>query len=119
VLLAALRQAGTTVLEPVVELDLELAPQDLGAVLAALGELDARPGVPTIDGPTCALHGVMRTADLHLLRARLPDLTRGEGVLETSFGGYQPVQGPPPSRPRTDRNPLDRTDYLRRVNHGA
>ena len=54
-------------------------------------------------------------AALHDLQARLPDLTRGEGVLESSFAGYRPVEGAPPSRPRTDHNPLDRTDYLRRV----
>ncbi len=35
--------------------------------------------------------------------------------MESSFAGYRPVRGVPPSRPRTDRNPLDRTDYLRRI----
>ena len=63
--------------------------------------------------------GVIRVARLHQLQTRLPDLTRGEGVLESVLAGHQPVGGAPPSRPRTDRNPLDRHDYLRRVSHGT
>jgi ribosomal protection tetracycline resistance protein len=37
-------------------------------------------------------------------------------VLEAEFGSYRPVTGPPPSRPRTDANPLDRKEYLLHVN---
>ena len=40
---------------------------------------------------------------------------RGRSGLETSFGHYQPVRGPAPSRPRTDDNPLNREEYLYRV----
>ena len=118
VLMAALRQAGTTVLEPVLAFHLELPATDLGPVLAALGELGARPGSPTTDGTTSVVDGVIRVARLHDLQSRLPDLTRGEGVLESAFAGYQPVEGVAPTRPRTDRNPLDRADYLRRVSRG-
>ena len=62
---------------------------------------------------------MIRVAACTTCKSRLPDLTRGEGVLESAFAGYRPVDGPPPSRPRTDRNPLDRTDYLRRVSGKA
>ena len=58
------------------------------------------------------LEGEIPAARVHELRQRLPGLTRGEGVLEAVFGHYQPVRGAPPSRPRTDRNPLDRKTYL-------
>ena len=44
VLMSALAQAGTTVLEPVLEFHLELPLDDLGPVMALLRELDARPG---------------------------------------------------------------------------
>lgn len=117
VLMAALQQAGTTVLEPIVELRLELPASDLGAILSVLRDLDARPGPPTTQGSTAVLTGAIRAAQLHLLQSRVPDLTRGEGVLETAPAGYRPVLGPPPSRPRTDRNPLDRAVYLRNVHH--
>ena len=37
-------------------------------------------------------------ARLHELQRQLPDLTGGEGVLEPTFDGYQPVCGRPPVR---------------------
>ena len=115
VLMAALRRAGTTVHEPLLEFHMEFPDQDLGAIMSLLSDLDARPHSPETSGSTCALTGTIRVADVHQLQSRLPDLTRGEGVIESMFAGYVPIEGPPPSRPRTDRNPLDRTDYLRRV----
>ena len=36
-------------------------------------------------------------------------------VLESWFDRYQPVPGPPPTRPRSDHNPLNRREYLLRV----
>jgi ribosomal protection tetracycline resistance protein len=115
VLMAALARAGTAVCEPTLEVRLELPADVLGPVLSTLTELDAKPGTPSIDGSTCTLAAELRSARLHDLQSRFPDLTRGEGVVESSFAGYRPVRGAPPSRPRTDRNPLDRADYLRRL----
>ena len=115
VLMAALKRAGTTVLEPVLEFHLEFPAAGLGPIMSVLSELEAQPGAPASRGSTSVLEGVIRVARLHDLQSRLPDLTSGEGVLESAFAGYRPVQGVPPSRPRTDRNPLDRADYLRRV----
>jgi ribosomal protection tetracycline resistance protein len=48
-------------------------------------------------------------------RRALPGLTRGEGVVEPAFDSYRPVRGAPPSRSRTDADPLDRKEYLLRV----
>jgi len=42
----------------------------------------------------------------------VPALTRGEAVLETSFDHYRPVRDKPPSRKRTDLNPLEPKEYL-------
>jgi ribosomal protection tetracycline resistance protein len=115
VLMAALKRAGTDVLEPVLAFHLEFPAHDLGPIMTIVNELHALPGSPTYHGSVGVLDGVIRVASLHHLQARLPELTRGEGVLDSAFAGYRPVHGPPPSRPRTDRNPLDRADYLRRV----
>jgi len=60
----------------------------------------------------CTLEGAIPAAKVHGLRQRIPSLTSGQGVLETAFDHYQPVRGEPPSRPRTDHNPLDRNAYL-------
>ena len=57
----------------------------------------------------------MPTARVHDLQQQLPALTRGEGVLETSFDRYQPVRGEIPTRPRSDHNPLNRKEYLLHV----
>ena len=115
VLMAALKQAGTTVHEPVLEFRMDFPAQDLGAIMSVLSNLEARPNLPEINRSTCVLEGTIQVARFHQLQSRLPDLTRGEGTLESAFAGYRPIEGPPPTRPRTDRNPLDRADYLRRV----
>ena len=115
VLMAALKRAGTTVLEPVLEFHLEFPAHDLGPIMSILRELEAQPRPPSTNGSISVLEGVIRVAPFHHLQARLPELTRGEGVIESAFADYRPVHGAPPSRPRTDRNPLDRADYLRRV----
>ena len=63
-------------------------------------------------GSACALEGEIPAASVYELQQQLPALTRGEGVLECSFDGYQPVRGAIPSRSRTDHNPLNRKEYL-------
>jgi ribosomal protection tetracycline resistance protein len=115
VLLDALARAGTTVCEPVLEVHLEVPADVLGPIIAVLNDVEAVPGAPDIRGPVCILDAEIRSARLHDLQSRLPVMTRGEGVLEASFAGYRPVVGDPPERPRTDDNPLDRRDYLRRL----
>lgn len=52
---------------------------------------------------------------MHELQQELRGLTRGEGVLELVFDHYEPVRGKVLTRSRTDRNPLDRKEYLRHV----
>jgi ribosomal protection tetracycline resistance protein len=115
VVMEALKHAGTTVCEPVLATHLEFPADVLGQVIATLIDVEAVPGSPEISGRVCTLDAEVRAARLHDLQSRLPDLTRGEGMLESAFGRYRPVAGEPPTRPRTDRNPLNRADYLRRL----
>jgi ribosomal protection tetracycline resistance protein len=44
------------------------------------------------------VEALVAAARLHSLQRRLPALTAGEGSLETSFAGYRPVGGDPPTR---------------------
>jgi ribosomal protection tetracycline resistance protein len=115
VVMTALRRAGTTVCEPMLEVTLEFPADVLGSIMSTLSDVEAVPGMPDIRERVCTIDAGIRAARLHDLQSRLPDLTRGEGVLESTFGGYRAVTGVPPSRPRTDHNPLDRADYLRRL----
>jgi ribosomal protection tetracycline resistance protein len=65
------------------------------------------------------VEGEIPAACVHALRLELPALTRGEGVLESVFDRYRAVNGRAPTRPRSDNNPLNREEYLRRVKRGG
>jgi ribosomal protection tetracycline resistance protein len=116
VLMAALRRAGTRVYEPIHALRLEIPADTLPAVLPVLAQLRGVPLSTVPHGEVCVVEGDLPAARVHDLQQRLPALTRGEGVLESAFDRYEPVRGRAPSRPRTDNNPLDRKEYLLRVN---
>jgi ribosomal protection tetracycline resistance protein len=116
VLMTALRRAGTRVLEPIARFRLEVPADTIGTVTSVLGGNRAVPLTSTVDGETAVLTGEVPVARVHDLERALPSPTRGEGVLETEFDSYRPVTGAPPSRPRTDANPLDRKEYLLHVN---
>ncbi|TCO51063.1 ribosomal protection tetracycline resistance protein [Kribbella antiqua] len=115
VLMTALQQAGTTVHEPMHRFQLEIPTDTTRAVLATLARLRAIPQVPALAAETSTLEGEIPAAAVYELEQQLPALTRGEGVLESAFERYQPVTGPIPSRPRTDHDPLNRSDYLLHV----
>jgi ribosomal protection tetracycline resistance protein len=113
VLMQALARAGTVVCEPVLRVRLEVPTGTIGAVLAALARLDAASQAPTLRGDLAAIEIALPAARIQDLRRQLAALTGGEGVLESDFGGYQPVSGSPPTRRRTTANPLNREEYLR------
>jgi ribosomal protection tetracycline resistance protein len=119
VVMSALRRAGTRVYEPLHRFHLEAPADTLGPLLPALGQLGAVPEAPAMRG--CGARsgrdrgGEIAAARVHELRRRLPALTRGEGVLESAFDRYEPVRGAIPTRPRSDHDPLDREEYVRRV----
>ncbi len=119
VLSDALRQAGTVVCEPIHRFHLDASADTLGPLLAALTRLRAVPLGQTARGSALTLEGDIPAARVHELRAELPALTRGEGVLECSFDRYEPVTGVTPTWPRTDDNPLNREEYLQRVTRRA
>ena len=119
VLMTALRQAGTGVYEPVHRFHLEIPADAYGPVLPVLGRLGAVPGTPVPHGSAYVIDGEIPAARVHLLRQQLPGLTRGEGVLDSSFVRYEPVRRPIPARARSDDNPLDRKEYLLRVQRGV
>ena len=115
VLMQALERAGTRVHEPVHRFRLEAPADALGTLLPTLGRLRAVPEAPAPYGSGYLVEGDIPAARVTELRQVLPTLTSGEGVLETTFDHYAPVTGPVPDRPRTDRNPLDRKEYLLRT----
>jgi ribosomal protection tetracycline resistance protein len=112
VVMSALRQAGTIVCEPLHRFHLEIPADTFGAAAPVLARLRALPLTQDARGTSYALEGQIPAARVHELQQLLPALSRGEGVLESSFDRYEPVTGTTPTRPRTDKNPLDRKEYL-------
>ncbi|MCI3224578.1 translation factor GTPase family protein [Streptomyces sp. NP-1717] len=123
VLMEALKRAGTVVCEPMNHFRLDVPAGTFGAVLPALARLRAVPHTQSVHGASYVVEGEIPAAEVHALGQLLPTLTSGEGVLESAFDHHRPVQGAPPTRSRTDHDPLNRKEYLlgvvRRVSTGA
>jgi ribosomal protection tetracycline resistance protein len=115
VVMDALKEAGTTVYEPIHRFHLEVPADVLAPLLPALARLHAVPHSSGIQGSSCVIEGDVAAAHVHRLRQQLPALTRGEGLLECEFDSYRAVNGAIPTRPRSDQNPLNREEYLLRV----
>jgi ribosomal protection tetracycline resistance protein len=100
VLQHALAAAGTAVYEPVHRFRLELPADLLGPILPSLSRLGAVPLAPGTAGALAVVEGEVPAARVQALMTQLPGLTRGEGVLETSFDHYDKVRGEAPRRLR-------------------
>jgi ribosomal protection tetracycline resistance protein len=98
VLMEALRQAGTVVCQPMDHIRLELPAARVGDVLSALARLGAAAQLPQLDGERSVVTAMLPSAQVRGLQEQLPGLTGGEGVLDTSSGGYEPLHGSFPAR---------------------
>ena len=115
VVMQALESAGTVVCEPTARLVLEVPTHAVGAVIPALARLGATFETPAPNGERSTITAVLPATRADELHRELPALTGGEGVLDSSFAGYQPVGGDPPTRRRTRPNPLNVGEYVARV----
>ena len=115
VLMQALDEAGTVVCEPFARVDIEIPTATIGAVLPALARLGATVEPPSPQGEISLVGAVLPSARVYDLQRELSRLTGGEGVLESSFGGYRPVSGEQPTRRRTTANPLNLREYMLRL----
>jgi ribosomal protection tetracycline resistance protein len=98
VLVQALERARTVVCEPIVRVTIEIPTDTVGAVMAALGRLDAAVETPLLRGQLSTIGTVLPATRAHDLQRQLPGLSGGEGVLDSVFAGYQPVSGDQPHR---------------------
>jgi ribosomal protection tetracycline resistance protein len=112
VLMQALERAGTVVCEPIVRVNLEIPTDAIAAVMPALARLGAAAEMPSQEGELSTIETVLAAARVHDLQRQLQAATGGEGVLESSFAGYQPVSGEQPRRRRTTADPLNVDEYL-------
>jgi len=94
----ALDRARTRVCEPVLRVLLEVPTDDAVTLQRLLARWGAVLAGQTSTGELTRLEARLVAARLHELQHQLPDLTGGEGTLESRFDGYQPVRGRPPAR---------------------
>jgi ribosomal protection tetracycline resistance protein len=100
VLMDALRRSGTVVCQPMARVHLELPAAKVGDVLSALARLGAATQMPRIDAELAVVTAMLPSAQVRGLQEQLPGLTGGEGVLDASFGGYEPIHGSGPAPER-------------------
>jgi ribosomal protection tetracycline resistance protein len=113
-LFAALRRAGTDVYEPLHAFDLEIPPDCVGPVLAALSRHEAQVSESAAAGSVWRVRGEVPLRRIPTLRHALPGLTRGEAAWVAVPGGDRRLPpGEAPTAPRHDGNPLDQETYLR------
>jgi ribosomal protection tetracycline resistance protein len=63
----------------------------MGDVLSALARLGATSQMPLLDAEQSVVTAMLPTAQVRGLQEQLPGLTSGEGMLDASFDGYEPV----------------------------
>jgi ribosomal protection tetracycline resistance protein len=119
VVMQALKRAGTVVCEPTVRVSLEIPTELIAATMPALARFGAAVEPPSLHGRLSIIKAVLPAAQADELQRQLPGLTAGEGVLESSFAGYQPVNGDQPTRHRTMPNPLNFDEYMMHLSRRA
>ena len=112
VLMQALHNAGTHVCEPMSRAWIDAPATSMGSVLGMLAQHGAAVHAQSIRGDDIRIEAELPAEGVPALQRRLPAATNGDGVLESTFAGYQPVRGEPPTRRRTTPNPLNRQEYL-------
>jgi ribosomal protection tetracycline resistance protein len=98
VLMQALERAGAVVCEPTAHVVLEIPADTIGAVIAAVVRLGGAVETPSLRGDLAVVETVLPERRARDLQRQLSGLTRGEGVLESAFAGYEPVIGEQPRR---------------------
>ncbi len=115
VLMNALQAAGTQVCEPIERFTAEVPSVDLGETYVRLVAAGAALEETHQLGERSCVSGLLPAAAVDRFERLLPDLTSGSGAFRSQSAGYRPIQGTPPTRRRTDFDPLHRKRYLAAV----
>ncbi|MFJ8526838.1 tetracycline resistance ribosomal protection protein [Bacillus sp. NPDC094106] len=112
VLMDALKQAGTTVYEPVNEFELTVPTNSISNALYKLSAIHAAFTEPVLHHDSFCLTGTLPMAKTENFKRGLHSFTEGEGVFISRPCGYSKIESNFPTRKRVDYNPLNRKDYL-------
>jgi ribosomal protection tetracycline resistance protein len=94
----ALAAGGTVVCEPLARVTLDVPGRALNSVLSLLSKLGATVEDQMARTDEMVIVAVLTAADAQELHRMLPEVTGGEGVLESAFAGHRAVRGKPPRR---------------------
>jgi ribosomal protection tetracycline resistance protein len=94
----ALQQAETLVCEPVLRLSIDSPIENMRGVMNAIAQIGGRVEQTVVQRGISRLEATMQADRSREFQRRLPGLTGGEGNVESTFAGYQPVPGKPPVR---------------------
>lgn len=111
----AVKAAGTVVCEPVHDVTVHVPLDQVGGVIHALTAHRGVIGETSLVDDRAVVRGTIPAAELDVLTRELPGLTNGRADLDSRFSDYVAIQGDPPARSRTDRNPFNRTEFLSRL----
>ena len=112
VLMHALARAGTIVCQPMVKGTLEIPASSTGELTALLSRVGADVQSSITQGQYTVIETVLPVIRANDVQRQLPELTKGEGVLETVPAGYKSLSGDQPTRMRSSANPLNLREYL-------
>jgi ribosomal protection tetracycline resistance protein len=112
VVMQALSRAGTRVYEPCHFFEVEIPVHLLNMITTRLLSLEARIRETTMNRSSWVIAGEIPARQVHTITKQLPDLTSGEGVWWSRPLGDRLLRAPAPTRPRTDGNPLNPSEYM-------
>ena len=98
VLRQALQRAGTVVCEPVLRVSIEVPNDAAAAIQRVVTRWGAEVTAQTTGEDLTEIEVRLVSTRLHELQLQLPDLTGGEGILDSRFDTFEPVHGRPPVR---------------------
>ena len=108
-----LRNAGTILLEPVLDLRICAPEQSLGKVLEELSTRRAKLGAPVCEDGRFRLSAELPAEESFDLQERISSLTGGRGSCDIRLLGYFPCpEGHGTVRERVGVNPLDRAQWI-------
>jgi ribosomal protection tetracycline resistance protein len=91
VLMRALEEARTAECEPMLRVRIDLPTATITAVVRALAQLGAGFETTSVSRELSVIETVLPAERAHALHRKLPGLTGGEGVFDSTFAGYRPV----------------------------
>lgn len=115
VLASALARAKTVVCAPFNSFRIDAPADSMVSLMTVLSKDGAVISSTSVADGQVRIEGSIAASKVHGIQQRIPGLTSGLGVMESTLERYGPAPSPSPTRPRVGPNPFNREEYLHRV----